>query len=42
MIKGLKGLEDYDWSEMPKTRTYTEMLKDRFHPFRVECEFQHQ
>ena len=22
--KGLKGLEDYDWSEMPKTRTNTE------------------
>lgn len=21
---------------------YTEMLKDRFHPFRVECEFQHK
>ena len=20
----------------------TEMLKDRFHPFRVECEFQHK
>lgn len=23
-VKGLKGLEDYDWSEMPKTRTNTE------------------
>ena len=23
-VKGLKGLEDYDWSEMPKTRTDTE------------------
>ena len=24
MVKGLKGLEDYNWSEMPKTRTNTE------------------
>ena len=24
MVKGLKGLEDYDWSEMPKIRTKTE------------------
>ena len=23
-VKGLKGLEEYDWSEMPKTRTNTE------------------
>ena len=22
-VKGLKGLEDYDWSEIPKTRTNT-------------------
>ena len=24
MVKGLKGLEDYNWSEIPKTRTDTE------------------
>ena len=23
-VKGLKGLEEYDWDEMPKTRTKTE------------------
>lgn len=23
-VKGLEGLKEYDWSEMPKTRTFTE------------------
>ena len=30
MVKGLKGLEDYNWSEIPKTRTDTEKKNELF------------
>ena len=36
------ALVDYGTAEGESCLYYTEMLKDRFHPFMAECEFHHQ
>ena len=44
IIEKYPGLSDCGYMDLEKKYggPYTEMLKNRFHPFSVECEFQHK